>query len=103
MEFTEVFKVLSNEYRWQMLQWLKAPEQHFEPEHIRAMDSEFAGGVCVGRLTDKSGLAQSVVSNYLNALYDVGLIESCRIGKWTYYRYNKQAAENLLLQLQKML
>lgn len=96
MELTDIFKTLGNEYRWQMLQWLKEPEKYFATEHIKADDSEFAGGVCVGRLTEKAGLAQSVVSNYLNALRDAGLIESCRIGKWTYYRYNAQAVANLL-------
>ncbi|AHG82630.1 Regulatory protein ArsR [Bibersteinia trehalosi USDA-ARS-USMARC-188] len=103
MELIEIFKTLGNEYRWQMLLWLKEPEKYFEPEHIKADDSEFAGGVCVGRLTEKAGLAQSVVSNYLNALRDAGLVESLRVGKWTYYRYNPQAATQFLQLLNQQL
>lgn len=103
MDIIDIFKTLGNEYRLQMLQWLKEPEKYFELEHIKADDSDFAGGVCVGRLTEKSGLAQSVVSNYLNAMRDVGLVESCRIGKWTYYRYKPQTVQALLQELQQRL
>lgn len=103
MELTEIFKTLGNEYRWQMLQWLKEPAKHFPLEAIKDETSEFAGGVCVGRLTEKAGLAQSVVSNYLNALRDTGLIESQRIGKWTYYRYNHKAVAELLHGLHRQL
>ena len=35
------------------------------------------------------GLAQSVISGYLQGMKDVGLLESERIGKWTYYRRNE--------------
>ena len=103
MELTEIFKTLGNEYRWQMLQWLKEPEKYFAIEHIKDEASGFAGGVCVGRLTEKSGLEQSVVSNYLNALHDTGLIESQRFGKWTYYRYNRKAVAELLHSLHQQL
>lgn len=91
---TEVFKALANDYRLDMLIWLKDPKTHF-PNQTSYPD-EFDGGVCVGQITQKTGLAQSVVSGYLNSLKKVGLVQSKRIGKWTYYRYNHQAVRVLL-------
>lgn len=98
---TEVFKALSNDYRLDMLLWLKNPETHFVNRGNNPDD--FDGGVCVGIITEKTGLAQSVVSSYLNNLKTAGLVESKRIGKWTYYRYNHQAVQTLLGVLDDML
>lgn len=95
------FKALSNDYRWQILLWLKAPETHFANRGNNPDD--FQGGVCVGIITQKTGLAQSVVSSYLHHLKAVGLVESKRIGKWTYYRYNHQAVATFLASLNETL
>lgn len=103
MEFTDIFKALGNEYRWQILQWLKSPEQYFLPEQIRPSHVDFAGGICVGVITEKTGLAQSVVSAYLNTLKETGLIEAQRFGKWTYYRYNPQVSAQFLHHLHQVL
>ncbi len=103
MKATDTFKALSNEYRYQMLQWLKNPQQHF-PAHAHCDGAhDFEGGVCVGLIAEKSGLAQSVVSGYLNTLKNAGLLESRRIGKWTYYRYRCEGVEALLQQLREQL
>ncbi|WP_159990410.1 ArsR/SmtB family transcription factor [Pelistega ratti] len=103
METLDIFKALSNEYRLQMLLWLKNPQQHFTAKQLESEAVNFDGGVCVGSITEKAGLAQSVVSSYLNALKQVGLVETQRVGKWTYYRYNASAInqfiENLYQQL----
>lgn len=98
---TEVFKALANDYRLDMLIWLKDPKTHF-PNQTSYPD-EVDGGVCVGQITQKTGLAQSVVSGYLNSLKKAGLVESKRIGKWTYYRYNGQAVHDFLGQLTHLL
>ncbi|TCJ98844.1 ArsR family transcriptional regulator [Volucribacter psittacicida] len=100
MEINEILKILSNEYRLQMLQWLKAPLQHFSVYQMATEEKNFEGGVCVGAIATKAGLAQSVVSGYLNSLKQAGLVESKRVGKWTYYRYNPKAIERFLQQLQ---
>lgn len=97
----DVFKALSNDYRWQMLLWLKAPEAHFINRGNNPDD--FQGGVCVSIIAQKTGLAQSVVSSYLHHLKTVGLVESKRIGKWTYYRYNHQAVLVFLVSLNETL
>lgn len=93
-----IMKVLSNETRLSILQWLKNPEQNFEPQHFPA-GCEFRGGVCVGSIQEKCGLAQSVVSGYLAMMQKAGLLESRRIGQWTYYRRNEPKIEEFVRSL----
>ena len=74
-----------------MLEWLKDPEANF-PEQ---KEYGYANGVCVGQLQSKAGLTQSTISEYLSVLQRAGLIESTRVGQWTYYKRNEEAFENL--------
>lgn len=85
-----VLKALSNETRLNILCWLREPEKMNEnlPNVIK---EEFPGGVCVGSIQEKSGLAQSVISSYLSSMQKTGLLESRRYGQWTYYRRNEEA------------
>ncbi|GLI09146.1 transcriptional regulator [Paenibacillus tyrfis] len=90
MDTTMIFKALSNEARRQILEWLKHPEQHFDPQLYLPKDADFKGGICVGSIQAKTGLTQSVVSSYLSMMQKAGLLESRRYGQWTYYRRNEQ-------------
>lgn len=90
MENLLIFKALSNEKRQLILQWLKNPEDNFGPQTHLQEEENFDGGVCVGSIQDKSGLSQSVISSYLDMMQKAGLLESKRMGKWTYYRRNEQ-------------
>ena len=99
MALTPIFKALSNEHRLQMLMWLKNPSEHFLDAESSLCPADFAGGVCVGLIAKKSRLAQSVVSSYLDTLKHAGLVESRRVGRWTYYRYHHQGAEALMLKI----
>ena len=103
MKPTDTFKALSNEYRYQMLLWLKSPQQYFAAHAHCDVVHDFEGGVCVGLVAEKAGLAQSVVSGYLNTLKTAGLLESRRIGKWTSYRYPRAGGETLLPQLREQI
>ena len=91
MEHVEIFKALSNKTRLQMLEWLKAPELNFPDQK----EYGYANGVCVGQLQSKAGLTQSTISEYLSVLQRAGLIESTRVGQWTYYKRNESAFEAL--------
>ena len=88
MDHLEIFKALSNKTRLQILQWLKEPEKHFPPQEHAAFDEV---GVCVGQIQQKAGLTQSTVSEYLSILQKSGLLESTRLGQWTYYKRNEEA------------
>lgn len=91
MKQLDVFKALSNKVRLEILQWLKDPEASF-PEQVHA---GFEVGVCVGEIQKKTGLTQSTVSEYLTILQRAGLVESTRIGQWTYYKRREAAFEEL--------
>jgi len=97
-----IMKVLSNETRLLILQWLKDPEANFGPQPLSA-ECGFDGGVCVGSIQEKSGLAQSVISGYLSMMQKAGLLESRRVGQWTYYRRNEAEIAKFLQQLTKEL
>jgi DNA-binding transcriptional ArsR family regulator len=86
MDQLEIFKALSNKSRLQILHWLKSPELHFPDQ-----DNGYDHGVCVGQIHKKAGLTQSTVSEYLGVLQRAGLIESTRVGQWTYYKRNEAA------------
>lgn len=88
MDTKDVFKVLANDTRLQILQWLKHPENYFLDDGEHYLPAE---GVCVGSIQKKAGLAQSTISHYLAMLEEAGLVTSTRHGQWTYYRRNDAA------------
>jgi DNA-binding transcriptional ArsR family regulator len=91
MKQLAIFKALSNKTRLEILHWLKDPQASF-PEQVH---SGFEVGVCVGEIQKKAGLTQSTVSEYLSILQRAGLVESTRVGQWTYYKRNEAAFEEL--------
>ena len=44
------------------------------------------GEMCVCQIVEMLGLAPSTVSKHLDILYQAGLIESRKEGRWVYYR-----------------
>jgi DNA-binding transcriptional ArsR family regulator len=44
------------------------------------------GELCVCQIIELLGLAPSTVSKHLNILYQAGLLESRKDGRWIYYR-----------------
>ncbi len=98
MDQLEIFKALSNKTRLQILQWLKEPEQHFT-----AKETGCEAGICVGEIQKKAGLTQSTISEYLCILQRAGLIESTRVGQWTYYKRNETTINALAKIIEKEL
>jgi DNA-binding transcriptional ArsR family regulator len=103
MDTLSIVKTLSNETRLNILEWLKEPELHFGLQSNLLQGSNFEGAVCVGTIADKANLAQSVISGYLAKMHKVGLLESKRVGQWTYYRRDEhniqRFKENLMREL----
>ena len=93
----KLFKALVNKTRLEILQWLKDPENEIRVPTCVPIREEIKnyGGVCVGDLVNQSGLAQSTISSYLTMLEEAELVISERHGKWTYYRRNEQAIQEL--------
>lgn len=94
MEKLDIFKVLANEHRLQILTWLKEPTKNFTHAchgHVDMIEV----GVCVGEIQKKLSLTQSTTSHYLSMMQKVDLLIATRIGKWTYYRRNEEAIKKL--------
>jgi ArsR family transcriptional regulator len=90
METIMIFKALSNDTRVKILEWLRNPDENFGPQLYLPTDADFKGGICVGSIQEKTGLAQSVISSYLMIMKKAELLESRRFGQWTYYRRNEE-------------
>lgn len=100
MEPSLIYKALSNETRRQIMEWLKNPEEFFDHTPYVTHGISFQTGVCVSDIQNKAGLAQSVISSYLMAMQNAQLIESERIGKWTFYRRNEKTIEQFRAYIQ---
>ncbi|MCY9514368.1 ArsR/SmtB family transcription factor [Paenibacillus apiarius] len=103
MEPLLIYKALSNETRLQIMSWLKNPEDFFDEKPYLQQGLSFKIGVCVGDIQAKAGLAQSVISSYLLTMQKAGLLDSERIGKWTYYRRNEKMIKQFSEYVQKEL
>ena len=67
-DFMRITKALADENRVRMLLVLRT------------------GELCVCQITELFGLAPSTVSKHLSILYQAGLAESRKDGRWMYYR-----------------
>lgn len=92
----EQLKALANDTRMLIMQSLKAPADNF-PAQEHGAPEEF--GVCVTHIQQKVNLAASTASAHLAILQRSGLVQSHRIGKWTYYRRNESAITEFIRQL----
>lgn len=96
MNLVKIFKALSNQRRLDILKWLEEPQMHFPTQQQHLPEEErFKGGVCVGDIQKKTQLSQSTISHYLSMMEAVNLLESKRLGQWTYYRRNQAAIEDI--------
>jgi ArsR family transcriptional regulator len=95
MNYVKIFKALSNQTRLNILKWLKSPDCYFPPQNHSLNDDDFANGVCVGSIKNKSGLSQSTTSEYLSILEQAGFLKSNRIGQWTYFKRNEEFIREL--------
>ena len=66
-DFLNITKALADENRLRMLMALQGGEQ------------------CVCRITEFMGLAMSTVSKHLSILYQAGLVNARKEGRWMYY------------------
>lgn len=68
MDALAIFKALSNPTRLQIMEWLAHPAKYFDEDSYTQQDLGFHIGVCVGDIQGRSGLAQSVISGYLQGM-----------------------------------
>ena len=63
-----------------------------DENRVRTLMFLRGGELCVCQIVELLGLAPSTVSKHLNVLYQAGLIESRKDGRWIYYRLPAKAA-----------
>ena len=63
-----------------------------DENRVRALLALRHGELCVCRITELFGLAVSTVSKHLSILYQAGLVESRKEGRWMYYRLPGKSA-----------
>lgn len=68
-DFLNITKALSDENRLRMLMALRD------------------GELCVCQITELTGLAMSTVSKHLSVLYQAGLVNARKEGRWMYYSF----------------
>lgn len=83
-----VLKALSNEKRFQILQWILSPCEHFPVQRDGDLVDD---GVCVASITDKIGLSQPTVTSHMKILVDAGLVSAKPIKNWVFYKPNRAA------------
>ncbi len=65
-----------------------------DENRVRMLLALRGGELCVCQITELFGLAPSTVSKHLSILYQAGLAESRKEGRWIYYRLPGKEAPN---------
>jgi DNA-binding transcriptional ArsR family regulator len=83
MSIELALRALANQRRRQILEWLKAPREHFRPQ----VDGDLVrDGVCGLLIAEKLGVSQPTASEHLKVLSQAGLVRPKRIKQWTFYK-----------------
>ena len=92
MTLTRAMQALSNQRRVQILEWLKQPVQHFPPQ----VDGDLVkDGVCGLLIARKLRVSQPAVTEHLKVLSAAGFLKSKRIKKWTFYKRDEKAIQQI--------
>ena len=62
------------------------------PARLRILAMLRSGELCVCQLTELLGLAMSTVSKHLSVLYQAGLVNARKEGRWMYYSLPSKGA-----------
>jgi ArsR family transcriptional regulator len=85
-------RALANDRRLQILEWLKAPRDHFRPQ----VDGDLVrDGVCGLLIAEKLGVSQPTASEHLKVLSQAGLVRPKRIKQWTFYKRDEARIRQL--------
>jgi DNA-binding transcriptional ArsR family regulator len=69
-----------------MRQFMNITKALADETRIRTLVALRPGELCVCQITELFGLAPSTMSKHLSILYQAGLVESRKDGRWIYYR-----------------
>jgi ArsR family transcriptional regulator, arsenate/arsenite/antimonite-responsive transcriptional repressor len=75
-----------------MRAFMKITKALADENRIRTLLLLRKGELCVCQITELFGLAPSTISKHLSILYQAGLVESRKDGRWIYYKLPGQEA-----------
>ncbi len=88
MNIATALKALANERRLQILEWLRDPRAHFQPQ----VDGDLVeDGVCGVLIAEKLGVSAPTLSEHMRILTSAGLVRAKRIKGWTMYKRDEKA------------
>lgn len=61
------------------------------------------GEICACNLQEALSIGQSTLSHHMRILYDAGVINARKEGKWTYYSLNRDGGESVVEMLKECL
>ncbi|QQE11458.1 winged helix-turn-helix transcriptional regulator [Planctomycetota bacterium] len=73
-----------------MNDFIKITKSLSDETRVRALMSLTEGELCLCQIIEILKLAPSTISKHMNLLFDAGLIEKRKQGKWQYYRIHTQ-------------
>jgi ArsR family transcriptional regulator len=92
MKRDDILRVLANERRLRIMEWLKDPVRHFPPQ----VDGDLVkDGVCSLFIAKKLRVTQPSASEHLNLLSDAGLIRGKKIKQWTLYKRDEKVVSRV--------
>lgn len=83
MTDADLFRILGNEKRLRILEWLKDPAANFPPQVHGDLVRD---GVCGQFIADKLEVTPSTLSEHMRLLVESGLVVPKRMRQWTFYR-----------------
>jgi DNA-binding transcriptional ArsR family regulator len=87
MDYLTALQALASERRLQILEWLKDPEAHFNPQIDGSLVED---GVCAVLIAEKLGVSQPTLSEHMRVLCQSKLVQSKRIKQWIFYKRDER-------------
>jgi DNA-binding transcriptional ArsR family regulator len=92
----DLVRVLGNEKRLQVLEWLRDPVANFPPQRDGDLSED---GVCALFIAEKLGVSPPTCGEHLKLLSRAGLIRGTKVKQWVFYKRDEvriaQAKEEL--------
>jgi DNA-binding transcriptional ArsR family regulator len=92
-------QALANDKRLLILEWLKAPVQHFPPQTDGDLVDDGVCGIFIAR---KLGVTQPTASEHLKLLTQAGILRAKRIKQWTFYRRDEKRIREIKRHLNRV-
>jgi len=80
-----------------MREFMNITKSLADENRVRTLLALRNGELCVCQITELFGLAPSTMSKHLSILYQAGLVESRKAGRWIYYRLPGKGAPTVVL------